>query len=76
MKVTIKTMVGTAYHLEVDSSDDVETLLLKIEKIEGTPVKEQRLLFIGRQLKEGRTLGSYRIREGSILQLIIRYVRC
>ncbi len=77
MKVTIKTMAGTAYHLEVDSSDDVETLKLKIEKIEGTPVIEQtRLLFNGLQLEEGRTLGSYCICEGSILQWIIRYVRC
>ncbi len=72
----VRTMRGETFTLEVDPSDYVETLKLTIEKIEGTPVKEQRLLFIGRQLEEGRTLGSYCICEGSNLQLIVRYVCC
>ncbi len=76
MQVHVRTMKGETFTLEVDPSDYVRDLMLKIEKIEGTPVKEQRLLFNGLQLEEGRTLGSYRICEGSILQLIVRYVRC
>jgi hypothetical protein len=79
MKVTVKTMTDETFTLEVDPSDYVRDLMLKIEKIEGTPVKAQRLFFNGLpglQLEEGRTLGSYRIREGSILTLVIRYVRC
>jgi large subunit ribosomal protein L40e len=76
MQVYVRTMTGRTFTLEVDPSDYVGDLMLKMEKIEGTPVKEQRLLFNGLQLEEGRTLESYCICEGSILQLVVGYVRC
>lgn len=56
----------------IKGSDTVEEVKERIQDAWGLPPNQQRLLFAGKQLEDGRTLSHYDIPEGSILHLVRR----
>jgi hypothetical protein len=69
MQIFVKTLKGKSFTLDVENSDSIHDVKLKIQKIENFPPVQQNIIYNGKILEDQITLQDYDIKNGSPLVL-------
>ena len=73
IEIAVKTLTGKTICFKLHPSATIKDLKAAIQDKEGIPPENQRVIFSGRQLEDGRTLEAYKIGDKSTLHLVQRF---
>ena len=58
------------------TDESIESVKIKIQEADGIPPEQQRLIYGGSQLEDGKTLKEYNVQAESTIQVVVRLCGC
>ena len=71
-QIFVQNLAGKAITINVNDSDRVEDIKRKIQAKEFIPADKQRLVYSGKEMIDGQTLGDYNVVKDSTVHMAIR----
>jgi ubiquitin len=72
MQISVKTLTGKTITLEVEPNSTITYVKELIYNKEKLSIDEQRLIFAGKQLEDGRCLSDYNIPNEATLHMVVK----
>jgi hypothetical protein len=76
MRIFVKHLTGLTVTFRVDGDYTIFSVKEKVSDELGVCTSQQRLIFYGNQLEDGRTLDDYNVQNDSTLTLVLRFPAC
>lgn len=77
MQIFVKTLTGRHITLNIEPTDTIAAVKIKIQEKEGTLPARQRLIFEGKQLtEEEKALQDYNIQRDSTIEMVAHFDHC
>ncbi|MEO2192302.1 MAG: ubiquitin family protein [bacterium] len=71
LMIKVRTLTGKEIEIDIEPTDTTERIKERVEEKEGIPPVQQRLIFAGKQMAEGKTAKDYNIEGGTVLHLVL-----
>ena len=71
-QIFVKSLTGKTLTFLIEASDITDVIKAKIMGKVGIPMNQQRLIFSGVQLEDGRLLSSYKLQKASTVHLVMK----
>eukprot|EP00798_Chlamydomonas_sp_ICE-L_P013619 gene13619-19496_t len=73
---SVKMLTGTTYNVHAHTASTIDMIKRRVQVVGGIPSDQQRLIFKGKHLEDGRTLADYNVVNGSMVHLVLRQGGC
>ena len=71
-QIFVKSIHWDDFALEVVGTDTIEAIKDEIQAVTGFPPDDQRVIFDGKEIEDGRTLQDYNIQKESTIYMVIK----
>ena len=72
MDINIETLTGSSFQLKVSPNDSIESVKIKIQRLESIPASHQDLIWQSTELNDSCTLKDYNIPDGATLKMVLK----